>query len=403
MKFLVNKWPLLILLLSLTTNAFSHIESQDSQMFTIKGQIVNPRTSKVHFSSLIRCNSINGCSKFMVNVEELKNETKNNRDILISKQHQPFILRNIQADGNRELVFFFDALGRMAQVAIDPSSAVDGVINIGNVTLGETHLVHGQVEFPEYIKQTAQNKLYITFSYMNDNGGMDLVGFSQLNEQNSFNLKLLPGTYTVFFDISDKENNWRRVTKLVTVKNSDIDLGSTLISTSLDNLVTSQATLNEVLKNFDSNALSSKDVSVVDELRHNQDGVTLIYFFAGYCSPCLGDEGLSKYLKLAEEFPGRLGVLGIHSDSYRMTKNCPTSQTELMDFVQNKAPWGKIKSSYEHAKDLPVVLSFQSGSFAEELSINGYPSTMIFKDGVFKKWFAGSNPLVETSIREMLK
>ena len=86
-----------------------------------------------------------------------------------------------------------------------------------------------------------------------------------------------------------------------------------------------------------------------------------------------------------------------------MTKNCPTSQIEMRDYLQNKPAWKNIQDSYIDAQENLALLSFQPASLAEKLSINAYPTMLIFKDGILQKWFVGSDSQVETSIREMLK
>lgn len=395
MQFLVKKWFIFALFLCGTTQAFS--QTQDH--FIIKGEIENPQTSTIHFSSFVRCNSKTGCSKFSVN-KNWSDYTRNNRDINVTNKKQKFILRNIEIKNEKQIFFLFDSLGRNAQLIVSKKNAIHGVINVGKINLQDPALVSANISFPDFISEKNRKELVITFSFLQD-GGMHLVGSTQLNEQDQMNIRLLPGKYTIFFDVPDDQDNWRRVTKNIEVGNTSIHLGEITISTNLDQLIAENKPFEEIFIDFDYKQLDINEIGLITNIKNAP--VTLVYFLAGYCGPCLGDDGLSKYLKLAKEFPGQFAVIGIHSDSYRMTKNCPTSQNDMMDYVTNKQPWSKIKSAYEAAQGNPVLLSWQPAEFAEKLSINGYPTTLIFKDGVIQKWFVGTNPLIEEQIRSYLK
>ena len=283
MKFLATKCLFLTLFLSCISNAYSQtVSSKDIEVFTIKGQIENPRTTKIHFTDTIRCDSVTGCTKFVVNKEIVEFHNIVNRDIIVTKKHQPFTLSNISIKRDKQLFFFFDSLGRSSQVMVEKSSAVNGVLDVGIINLEKPHLVTGQIQFPNFLKKDDIKNLYISFSHMDEKNDLYLVGFSQLNEANAFNLQLISGKYTVFFDLEDDEGKWRRVTKVVTIENSNIDLGSILISSILDDLVATKASLDKVLDGFSVHEFNESETAAWQQIQDSNQGITLVYYFAGY-------------------------------------------------------------------------------------------------------------------------
>ena len=286
MKFLASKCLLLILFLSCVSEAYSQTESSKNiENITIKGQIENPLTTKIHFSNTIRCDSLTGCAKFVVNKEIVEFNSIVNRDIIVSKQHQPFTLSNIPIKRDKQLFFFFDSFGRFSQVLVEKSSVVHGVIDVGNINLKTPHLVTGKIQFPDFLKKDDLKNFYISFSHMDEKNDLYLVGFSQLNEAKAFNLQLISGKYTVFFDMEDIEGKWRRVTKVITIEKSNIDLGSILISSNLDDLVAEKASLTKVLDGFSLAEFNESETATWQQIQDLNQGITLVYYFAGYCGP----------------------------------------------------------------------------------------------------------------------
>jgi len=122
------------------------------------------------------------------------------------------------------------------------------------------------------------------------------------------------------------------------------------------------------------------------EMINNSEGRSYVYFFAGYCGPCLDEGGLARFFKNSEGSDDL--VIGLHSNFYRGLAPIvtPESQEKMLEFLNKKdGSWKHIKKYFnDHGQaksDNPNhYLMFEEGLLAQTLVVNGYPALFVFDE-----------------------
>lgn len=394
------KKTLVLLSICFSFNAFS----QDVLKYTVQGIIQN-QVKQVLFSSQFEIDPANGNYLAVPNDEDAKKVTK----VIPIKSKGKFKITNLEISTKRDAQEYtiVDAKSEKgAVVVVNKSKAENGIIDVGNIELSKLYKVTGKITFPDFIKPDDRKMLVVSIAYQPSEEAMYSVGFSQIGVDGVFTAKLPNGKYIFFFDAQDKDGNWRRVRRSIVVQDGDFAFSEpVLISIALDDLIKKQTSLETILGGFDLKDLPKTDGELLNQVE-NSEKLVLMYFFAGYCGPCFSDNGVRKYLDLATKFPGELTVIGVHSDSYGMkSANCPQSSNEMLEMAKSKPAWQKLFEKYQSVKiqNPNVILIWQDPSIAKKLSIDGYPSMLLFQNGVFKQWFMGGESDVQAIIQSYLK
>jgi thiol-disulfide isomerase/thioredoxin len=395
-----NFFTFIILSMGLTASA----HAQEPISFTLVGEIANAQTSKVHSSTILRCHAQSGCPKYLLNENHFESYFQYNRDILIDRDGAQFRLPDFILKGDQMNVFFFDALGRMAKVHVTRDLIQDAMVDAGSIVLQETVPVSGQVRSSFADTTLDLSQMTIMVSEVKAKGALLLTAVSQATANNQFHLNLLPGRYTIFFDAPDTSDRWLRTIETIDVEAQPIHIEEVSFETPMDALMEQKASLSQVLKDFNKHQLTPDQIQVYEQILQ-AEGKTLVYFTAGYCGPCLGKDGLAHYINLAHASNADFSVLGIHSDSYGVLKNCPQSQDEMEDYLDHRETWTHIAKSYQKAKQAqaPVLLAYQAPSLAKNLEIVGYPTMLVFQDGKLQDWFTGSSDETKELLEKLLQ
>ena len=374
-------WKCRVVLVSIFLLVSSQGQAQDVDSFTVKGTIQNPISSAI-MGSFLPFDPATGNYKLISKTDESFTCHRESY-VFPSSQPKEFSFEGLQISKakNQASIFIVDQTNTVGgRYTLDKRDASQHVFTIPNVHLEKLYSVKGNVKVPDQPSHNAKESLSISVAETDDRGAQWLVAVTYATPDNTFQLKLPPGNYTFFFDFDDNDGNPGRVTEKEIITDHSIRVPNILLISNLKKWIKKNSSIQSLSKNFD-------DKSLIN-LIHPNHKIVMFYFFAGYCGPCLSDQGIAKYLKLASENPDDIEVIVIHSDSYGYTNGtCPMSEKEMLDWMKGpnlaKKAWLTLDQHLMDAQSAgaDVHLLWSPPSTAKKMSIDAYPTVFVYKDG----------------------